>query len=175
MEKCTNCGKSGCNECEPKIKYKRGPKGEKGDPGRQGPTGPAGPTGGGYEYIASFYASGEIQVTDSDWHVELAPYDDLKFTVPSNGKYKITLTGHCAEEDIGASCFLGFGINGADPVGNELTNPFVIKPVFGRAAAETHTYIIDALATQVVQLTFKLSFGVVSFDPIWMTVEKISD
>lgn len=93
MEKCTSCGKSGCDECQPKIKYKRGPKGEKGDPGRPGLNASAFPPVAVFKQLQNIY--------DYDLPVDsnfgpgalVVPFNtdtlssDLEITVPENGDY----------------------------------------------------------------------------------------
>lgn len=159
-----------------------GPQGAPGTPGATGATGPSGPQGppgtSPYLYINSLFAAGDIliDILYSDWSAGLVvPYDALTFVAPLNGNYKITITANCNDEDPDATCFLGIGIGGFDPVGTESSNPFVIKKIYGSKKQETHIFIVNMVATQQATLMFKQDSGVVLFDPIWMTIEKISN
>lgn len=153
-----------------------GAQGIPGIPGEQGPPGEPGVSE--YQYISSSFYAGEIQITASytNWSVGLvSPYETANFAATLTGKYKISITANCAEEDPAGDCLIGFGIDTFDPVGTELTNPFVIKKVYGIKLQETHIFIVDLFAGQTARLMFKMGSGIVSFDPIWMTIEKVSN
>lgn len=159
-----------------------GPQGIPGSPGATGAQGPAGIQGppgvSPYQYINSLFASGDIFIDTAyaAWSAGLVtPYDALLFAAPVNGTYKISITANCNDEDPDATCFMGIGVAGFDPVGTELTNPFVVKKIYGSKKQETHIFIVTMVALQQARLMFRQDSGVVAFDPIWMTIEKVSN
>jgi hypothetical protein len=133
------------------------------------------PPPGAYEYIDSFFATGDEFITSTSWYVP-ANFAGFVYTADYTGKYKITLTAECGDEDPNSGADVGLGINSADPVGTNASNPFIIKRFRGVYGVQTHTYIINLTVGTVMQLKFKsTSSAVMSIDPLYMTIEKISN
>ena len=128
-----------------------------------------------YQYINSIFATNDTFISDTNWHV---PTNFLGFvyTAALTGKYKITLTAECSNEDPNSAADIGIGINAVDPVGTVTSNPFVIKEFRGDYNVQTHTYIIDLIAGDIMRLKFKsLNGDSMNIDPLYMTIEKIAN
>jgi hypothetical protein len=153
----------------------QGFSGAQGNTGPQGPQGNPGPSGTGeYKYITSIFRGGDAFIGNTSWHVP-SEFITFIYTAGFTGKYKITLTATCLQEDPGSSLSIGFGINGANPIGNASTNPFVIKSFNEQFKVQTHTYIIDLLVGDIMRLMCKGTSGVTNIDPLYMTIEKVSN
>ena len=160
----------------------QGPQGSQGSTGAQGSTGPQGPQGipgtngaDEYKYISSIFAGGETLISNTSWHIP-PNFSAFNYTAAFTGKYKITLTATCSDDDPYAAIFIGLGINSADPVGTEVTNPFIIKIFIGSYHVQTHTYIIDLTVGQIMRLKFKsVSIAQINIDPLYMTIEKVGN
>jgi hypothetical protein len=128
-----------------------------------------------YLYIDSFFATNDTFISNTNWHVP-SNYAGFVYTAAYTGKYKITLTAVCADEDPNSQAEIGLGINSADPVGSLTTSPFLIKYYRGDYNTQTHTYIIDLTLAEIMRLKFKsIGSQVMSIQFLYMTVEKISN
>lgn len=150
-----------------------------GTPGPAGPPGPKGDPGdpgiSEYKYIASYFAAGDTFINNTSWHVP-ANFSAFNYTAGYTGKYKITLTANCKDDDPLSGVNIGLGINSADPIGNSSTNPFIIKIFIGAYHVQTHTYIIDLTVGQIMRLKFKsISPAQIDIDPLYMTIEKVGN
>jgi len=160
----------------------QGPQGMQGATGAQGNTGPQGPQGvpgtngaDQYKYITSIFAAGDTFIGNTNWHVP-TNFAAFIYTAAYTGKYKITLTATCLQEDPGSAVYIGLGVNSANPIGTETTNPFIIKGFKEQYAVQTHTYIINLVVGDVMRLKFKsYSPLVINIDPLYMTIEKVSN
>jgi hypothetical protein len=133
------------------------------------------PTASAYEYIDSFFATGDEFITSTSWYVP-TNFAGFVYTADYTGKYKITLTARCTDEDADSGADIGLGINSADPVGTGSSNPFIIKTFRGVYGVQTHTYIINLTLGDIMRLKFKsTSSAVMGIDPLYMTIEKISN
>jgi hypothetical protein len=129
----------------------------------------------GYQYINSFFATNDTFITNTSWHVP-TNFVGFAFTAALTGKYKVTLTAECSDEDPNSAADIGLGINTVDPVGTSTSNPFIIKEFRGSYNVQTHTYIIDLGAGDIMRLKFKSIGGAsMNIDPLYMTVEKIAN
>ena len=160
----------------------QGPQGMQGTTGAQGSTGPQGPQGvpgtngaDQYKYITSIFAAGDTFIGNTNWHVPLN-FAAFIYTVAYTGKYKVTLTARCTDEDPYSRIDIGIGINSVNPVGTSSTNPFVIKEFSGQYFVQTHTYIINLSIGDIMRLKFKsVTSAVINIDPLYMTIEKVSN
>lgn len=160
----------------------QGPQGPQGPTGAQGNTGPQGPQGipgtngaDEYKYISSFFAGGDTFINNTNWHVP-SNFAGFIYTAAYTGKYKLTVTARCSDEDPNSAIYIGVGINSVNPVGTDATNPFVIKQFRGMYNVQTHTYIVNLSIGDIMKLMFKsATTAQINIDPLYMTIEKVSN
>ena len=133
---------------------------------------------GGSQLVYYGAGGGDFPLVSTDWTTGPTSYtDNLKYVATQTSLYKITIVYSISSMDPNSRCEIGVGINSSDPTGSIWDQNFIQSSAVSGGSGSTKAtiiYFVQLTLGQTVKALFKISSGLVEFDPIQMIVERVT-